>query len=167
MRLIKILLKPSTSMGWMLGCLSYSVLAAENPNQQLKTDHSSVVVIEEQTWVDKQHSKAHTGIQNLANSLDSWFGTPDPSRPASANLRVILDTEWNKYDDFTVNPRVRGRLRLPVLQDKISVVFGDDSLDNQLQDSSLLPQDSRGRNGERTFNRRQNREENSSLALRW
>ena len=78
--------------------------------------------------------------------MDGWFGTPDPNKPASAALRIMFDTEWNKYDDFSVKPRVRGRLKLPVLENKLSVVFGDDSLENELSDPSHLGAEGRQQN---------------------
>ena len=120
------------------------------------------------TWIDRQHSSASSGIDKIARHLDSWFGTPDPNRPADAGLRVILDTEWNKYDEFSVKPRIRGRLKLPKLEEHLSVVFGDDTLDNQLSNPAHLGADGRQQNDpDRTYNSRRVRDDNASLALRW
>ena len=120
------------------------------------------------TWIDRQHGSASSGIDKIARHLDSWFGTPDPNRPADAGLRVILDTEWNKYDEFSVKPRIRGRLKLPKLEEHLSVVFGDDTLDNQLSNPAHLGADGRQQNDpDRTYNSRRVRDDNASLALRW
>ncbi|EGZ44490.1 hypothetical protein [Neisseria wadsworthii] len=121
---------------------------------------------EEDTWIDRQRGSVQSGIRGLAHNMDGWFGTPDPNRPASANLRVMLDTEWNKYDDFSVKPRVRGRVRLPVLEQRLNVIFGDDSLDDEPQQNAHVYSE-QPRHSSKTFDRRQSRDDNASLALRW
>ena len=68
------------------------------------------------SWIDRRHDAVSSRIDRVAHHWDSWFGTPDPNKPADAGLRVILDTEWNKHDRFSVKPRIRGRLKLPVLE---------------------------------------------------
>lgn len=122
----------------------------------------------DKNWVDRQHDTASKGVDRFAQRMDGWFGTPDPNKPASAALRIMFDTEWNKYDDFSVKPRVRGRLKLPVLENKLSVVFGDDSLENELSDPSHLGAEGRQQNNSNhTYDRERVRDGNSSLALRW
>lgn len=117
-------------------------------------------------WVDKKHAQGSQKIDKLANKINNWFGEPNPDEPASANLRVILDSNWNEYDGVQIKPRVRGNLRLPVLEEKVSVVFGDDALDNEILDSNhderhIVPR------YDKKFDKKQVRDENSSLALRW
>ncbi len=120
------------------------------------------------SWIDRRHDAVSSRIDRVAHHWDSWFGTPDPNKPADAGLRVILDTEWNKHDRFSVKPRIRGRLKLPVLGNQLSVVFGDDTLDNQLSDSAHLGAEGRQQNDpDRTYNSRRVRDDNASLALRW
>lgn len=121
------------------------------------------------TWVDKQHNQASEKVDKLANKINNWFGEPNPNQPASATLRVMLDNTWNTHDGFKVKPRVRGRLKLPVLEEKMSVVFGDDSLDNEYLDGTHndeMAQPDSSPNKKR-FDGKRSREENASLALRW
>ena len=59
------------------------------------------------TWVDHRHEVVSKRLDKWSNRIDDWFGEPDPDHPADANLRVMLDTEWNPDDKFTVTPRVR------------------------------------------------------------
>lgn len=133
-------------------CLSGAAFAANNPDDG--------------TWADRRHDEVHNRINRWAHKMDGWFGTPDPDKPASANLRIMLDTEWNKYDEFSVKPRVRGKVKLPVLQRKLNVVFGDDSLDDDLQQEATAYRNTPdGKN--KTFDTTKTRDSNSSLALRW
>lgn len=117
-------------------------------------------------WVDAQHSKAANQVDSWARSMDKWFGTPNPDKPATANLRIMLDTTWNKHDDVKFKARVRGRVKLPTLERKVSVVFGDDSLDNEIVNrnhNETNPNDL----SEKRWNNKQNREDNASIAVRW
>ncbi|QMT31216.1 hypothetical protein [Alysiella filiformis] len=117
-------------------------------------------------WVDNQHEKASQNITQWANKLDNWFGEPNPDDPASATLRVMVDTHWHQHDGVKVKPRVRGNVRLPTLKEKVSVVFGDETLDNEILDSSRDAHHWVYRDAKK-FNQKQSRDENSSLALRW
>lgn len=118
------------------------------------------------TWVDARRDGIKNTLDRWAHNMDDWFGEPDPDRPASANLRVMLDNRWNKHDGYSLEPRIRGRVKLPVLQRKLNVVFGDDSIDDELSQEAQLyrpeyvPAD-------KTFDGSRTRESNSSVALRW
>ncbi|ULJ60230.1 hypothetical protein [Wielerella bovis] len=123
---------------------------------------------QQNTWIDRAHGKVSSTLDKTAHHLDDWFGEPDPNRPASANLRILLDTHWNADDGVTFKPRVRGRVRLPVLERKLSVVFGDDSLDEELGNSNHLDNGQTLREpDEKRFASKRSRDDNSSLALRW
>lgn len=98
--------------------------------------------------------------------MDGWFGETDPDNPASANLRIMLDNEWNKHDGFSVTPRVRGRVKLPVLERKLNVVFGDDSLDDDFRNDAVNYRNRTYEDGKK-YDYRTNRDQNSSIALRW
>lgn len=118
------------------------------------------------TWVDAQHSNVQDKLKKWSHSMDGWFGETDPDNPASANLRVMVDTEWNKYDEFSVTPRIRGRVKLPVLQEKLNVVFGDDSLDDDFRNEASNYRNRTYQDGKK-YDYRTNRDQNSSIALRW
>lgn len=122
----------------------------------------------EQNWLDKQHSAFKNRLARWSHNIDSWIGTPDPNKPASANLRLMLDNEWNRYDGYSIKPRVRGKIKLPALKQHLSVVFGDDNLDNQARDKQQLHRNYRHLiKDDKTYDKRQVRNDNASLALRW
>ena len=93
---------------------------------------------EDSTWTDRQQKSIRHWTQKTANKIDNWFGEPDPNQPASATLRVIIDNSWNKHDGYEIKPRIRGKLKLPTLERKVSLVFGDDSLDNELENNFTM-----------------------------
>lgn len=125
-------------------------------------------------WTDEGRKQVQHTLHLWANEMNDWFGEPDPREPATANLRVIMDTRW--VDDplagshVTVEPRVRGRLRLPVLERRLSLIIGDEDLDNE----TVLRRDSTGRSyhsetssQDKIVDRKKVRDDNASIALRW
>lgn len=123
--------------------------------------------VQEQNWLDESHAATRGHLDRWAHNMSTWFGEPDPARPASANLRLILDSEWDRYDGYTVKPRIRGKLRLPTLEQRLNVVFGDNSLDNRMAEDVRIDHNSaRSEDGKR-YDRKQTREDNGTLALRF
>lgn len=118
-------------------------------------------------WIDEQHHSVESGLDRWANHLNTWLGDTDPGNPASAALRLMLDNEWNRYDGYTFKPRVRARIKLPILKKRLSVVLGDDDLDNELRDNNRIGQNYQDPLKNRHYDARQSRSDNASLALRW
>lgn len=145
-------MKPS-----LLGSLSLSLLAS-----------AAFAQSENETWVDRKHTSLKATLHSWSNAIDGWIDEPDPNKPASANLRIMLDNEWNRYDGYSFKPRVRAKIRLPALKRKFSLVLGDEDLDNQSRDKHQLHRNyNKPLADDRKYDRKQARNDNSSLALRW
>ena len=125
-------------------------------------------------WVDEERHGVQSHLHRWANTMNGWFGEPDPRQPATANLRVIMDTRWeddpNAGSHVTVEPRIRGRLRLPVLERRLSLIIGDEALDNE----NVLTQDATGKSyqaqtieQDKVVDAKKARDNNASIALRW
>lgn len=137
------------------------------PVSALAEEPSSLEPVE-QTWADEQHQEVKDTLHNWANIIDEWIGEADPKNPASAGLRIMLDNEWNRYDKYSIKPRVRGKIRLPALKKHLSLVFGDEDLDNESGDKNRIARnyDEPLKNNKK-YDRRQSRNDNSSVGLRW
>lgn len=122
---------------------------------------------EKNSYIDYKQSKFSNSLQKRAASINNWFGENDPEKPASASLRIMIDTYWNEYDDFEVKPRIRGKIKLPALQDRFSIVFGDDTIDNEIRNNIAITNENPQGNPDKTIDSRQSRDDNASLALRW
>lgn len=122
---------------------------------------------ENTTWVDKQHKTVSDTLDEWANDINDWLGETDPSKPATASLRIMVDSQWNKYDKFTYKPRIRGKIRLPVLKKHLNLVFGDDELDNEIRDKNRTRSVYNHINKSKYYNSSEIRNSNSSIALRW
>ena len=121
----------------------------------------------DRTWVDRKQFQIRSWADDTSNKIDNWFGETNPEKPASATLRVIVDNSWNQHDGYEIKPRIRGRIKLPTLERQLSLVFGDDSLDNELDNNVAITNENPGNSNDKTLDRQQTRENNSSFALRW
>ena len=141
---------------------------------ETSTEQSAPSVQGAQNWTDERREDVQEQLHEWAHKMDGWFGEPDPKKPAKASLRVVLDTRWvndpQSGSDVSVEPRIRGRLRLPVLEKRLSLIIGDEDLD----EDTFLKQNVTGdtyqastSNQDGLVNRRKTREDNGSIALRW
>ncbi len=136
-----------------------------------KESNAPIVRTQQETkdssWADTKHNHFRQYLQQKAYNIDDWFGEPDPEKPAKASLRILLDTTWNKYDEFEVKPRVRGRIKLPTLEKRFSVVFGDDTLDDEIRGNVAITNPNASTEPGKTFDQKTSRRENNSFAVRW
>lgn len=122
---------------------------------------------EDQTWVDRKQKNIRHWADRTSEKIDNWFGEVDPQKPATATIRVMVDNYWNEYDNFEIKPRIRGKIKLPTLEKRLSVVFGDDSLDNEFDNSPANINQNPNQDSNKKLDGKQTREDNSSIALRW
>ncbi|KHN68350.1 hypothetical protein AV645_15855 [Acinetobacter calcoaceticus] len=122
---------------------------------------------EDQTWVDRKQKNIRHWADRTSEKIDNWFGEVDPQKPATATIRVMVDNYWNEYDNFEIKPRIRGKIKLPTLEKRLSVVFGDDSLDNEFDNSPANINQNPNQDSNKKLDGKQTRDDNSSIALRW
>lgn len=122
---------------------------------------------EDQTWFDRKQKKIRNWADHTSEKIDNWFGEVDPQKPATATIRVMVDNYWNEYDNFEIKPRIRGKIKLPTLEKRLSVVFGDDSLDNEFNNSPANINQNPNQDSNKKIDAKRTRDDNSSIALRW
>ncbi len=122
---------------------------------------------ENATWVDQQQKGIRNWADRTATRMNNWFGDTDPNDPASATLRILLDNRWNKHDDYSFKPRIRGKIKLPALENRLSVVFGDDALDNEMNNNIAITNENPNGASDKSIDSKRIRDDNSSIALRW
>ncbi|OTG80737.1 hypothetical protein [Acinetobacter sp. ANC 4648] len=122
---------------------------------------------ENRTWADQTQKSIRNWADQTAVKMDNWFGESNPDKPATATLRILADNSWNKYDNYEIQPRIRGKIRLPTLEKRLSVVFGDDSLDNEIYNNIAITNDNPTNTSNKSLDRKQIKDDNGSIALRW
>ncbi|WP_081405896.1 hypothetical protein [Acinetobacter sp. TGL-Y2] len=127
----------------------------------------STLETEDKAWADRKQKSIRNWADRTANRIDGWFGETNPEKPAKATLRIILDNDWDKYDGYELKPRIRGKIDLPTLENKLSVVFGDDSLDNEIENNIAITNENPTGDPDKQVDSKRIRDDNSSIALRW
>lgn len=122
---------------------------------------------QDKTWIDKKQRNIREWADRTSVKIDDWFGEIDPDKPASATIRVMFDNYWNEYDNYEVKPRIRGKIKLPTLEKRLSLVFGDDSLDDEFNNHLGHTNQQPNPDPDKRFDSKQSRDSNSSIALRW
>ena len=86
---------------------------------------------EPNNWLDESHDYATSQAQALTEWMDSFFGVPnyEVEQPESL-LRLDFTTDWDEEDGHNNNVRLRGKLQLPGLSERLNLVFSDDSGDD-------------------------------------
>jgi hypothetical protein len=83
-----------------------------------------------ESWLDKSHSYTTGSTDALANWLDLFFGSPRADiEAASSSLRLITELDWSEGNSHSENVRLRGKVRLPRINKRLSLVFTDEDGD--------------------------------------
>lgn len=114
------------------------------------------------SWIDSSHSKVKNFFYNTADGINDWFG--DDEKNAKSEVRIIMDTGWDRHDHFSIKPKIRARVSLPNLNEKLHLVVGDEKLEDN-RDTSLNAAEEL--NPDKTYDPKNTRNENSSVGLLW
>ena len=137
------------------------------PNQSNHKILAETEQTEDLTWVDRKQKSIRNWADRTAHKMDNWFGETDPDEPATATLRILTDNVWDKHNGYEFKPRIRGKVKLPTLKRKFSVVFGDDSLDNEIDNNVAITNENGPNENDKKFDSKKSRDDNSSIAIRW
>tara|TARA_R110002110_G_scaffold278023_2_gene493328 strand:+ start:43121 stop:44014 length:894 start_codon:yes stop_codon:yes gene_type:complete len=97
-------------------------------------------------WLDDSHDYVSDQADNLAAWMDSFFGVNrvDEEAPYST-LRLRLEPEWDEIDGWDTGISLRGKVHLPNLNKRVSLLFSDDDertgSDDLLIDRQNAPDD--------------------------
>lgn len=97
-------------------------------------------------WLDQSHDYVSDQADNLAAWMDSFFGVNrvDEEAPYST-LRLRLEPEWDEMDGWDTGISLRGKVHLPNLNKRVSLLFSDDDertgSDDLLIDRQNAPDD--------------------------
>ncbi|MEH6912389.1 MAG: hypothetical protein V7459_17550 [Oceanicoccus sp.] len=111
------------------------VLALENnecsaaQNRVGKCEQS--LVVEEETWLDDSRNYVGTSADDLAIWIDSFFSEPRTDiESADSLLRLTYESQWREGDGISENVKLRGKIHLPGINKRLSLVFADEEGDD-------------------------------------
>jgi hypothetical protein len=75
-------------------------------------------------WVDASHTYATNQAQSLTQWMDAFFGDPEYNvEQAESWLRIETDWEWDEEDGSDSGIRLGGKVQLPKISQRVSLVF--------------------------------------------
>lgn len=78
-------------------------------------------------WLDETHAIATSSANTLANQVDRFFGEPRSDLEAAySSLRLTLEHSWHEQRNDDINLRLRGKLYLPRINERLSLLFSED-----------------------------------------
>ncbi len=82
----------------------------------------------EHSWIDSSYDYVTGTTDSLAQRFDSFFGEADSEREsADSVLRLVSEYQWSEDDGSETRLRLRGKVDLPRLNRRVSVVFGEEN----------------------------------------
>ena len=98
---------------------------------EIKEEH----IAEDINWVDDSHAYVTDQAQALTEWMDEFFGDPDYDlEKAESLLRLELIDDWESDDGHDLKVRLRGKLQLPKISQRLNLVFSGE--DSDFQDES-------------------------------
>lgn len=87
-------------------------------------------------WFDRSHSFLSDQTDSLALWIDNFFGTPRSDlESATSSLRITFRDTWEEGLGTRFALRVRGKVRLPQLSNRLSLIFFDQEEENDVNQS--------------------------------
>lgn len=89
-------------------------------------------------WMDSSHQFVTTKSDQLASWLDGFFGVArtDLESPQSF-LRLRLENKWDEIDGNSVKVRLRGKVKLPRISERVGLIFSDQEGDRNTSTSNI------------------------------
>lgn len=85
-------------------------------------------------WGDSSHQYIGAKADDLAIYLDRFFGTPlDDLESADSTVRFVTRFDWDQDDGSDASIRLRGKVDLPRVSERLSLVFDGEDGDSEQQ----------------------------------
>lgn len=96
----------------------------------------SVEAVADNSVLDQSHSYVTARFDSLARWIDGYFGVARTDiETAHSFVRVRYDNLWEESGETANNIRVRGKVNLPLLDERLKLVFFDEDEDLLAQES--------------------------------
>lgn len=90
------------------------------------------------SWLDSSHRYVHSSTDQLAGWIDQFFGVPRTDlESAHSSLRLILQNSWQEGEGNSDTVRLRGKVHLPRVSERLSLLFEDEEGVNSQTDSGI------------------------------
>lgn len=81
-------------------------------------------------WLDETQAIASERANSVADQIDRFFGAPRSDLEAAySSLRLTVINSWSEIEGVESDLRLRGRVHLPRLNERLSLIFSEDEGD--------------------------------------
>ena len=131
------LLKSKVVFAITIGIASF-VSGAENNSVEEKSGQA------EYEWLDTGQSYISGRADNIAEWMNHFFGDVRTEEEAPySTLRLRIEQEWDEEDKFDSDVKLRGKVYLPNLNKRISLLFSDEDSGETGSDDLLIDEKDR------------------------
>ncbi|HEB28969.1 MAG TPA: hypothetical protein ENI05_14655 [Porticoccus sp.] len=103
------------------------VAAAENSGNDDSLSDQPPLLSSSDNWIDSGHHYTSASVDALAAWLDHFFGVPRADlESAYSVLRINYESGWEEYEGNSDKLKIRGKVHLPQINKRLSLVFTDD-----------------------------------------
>jgi hypothetical protein len=82
---------------------------------------------DDSTWLDASHEYIVDNADDIAKWMDDFFGVARAEEEAPySTLRLRLEQEWDEIEGWESGVKLRGKVHLPRLNKRLSLLFSDD-----------------------------------------
>lgn len=93
---------------------------------------------DEANWIDTSHAYATDQAQALTEWMDDFFGDPNYDlEEAESQVRLQWRNSWDQQDNYNAKLKIRGKLQLPKVSQRLNLVFSGDDGDNIVSDERV------------------------------
>jgi hypothetical protein len=94
---------------------------------------------QEDEWLDTSHTYVVQRADNIAEWMNNFFGDVRAEEEAPySTLRLRFEQEWDEVDKFDSDVKLRGKVYLPQLNERISLLFSDEDTGKTGRDDLLI-----------------------------
>ena len=127
---------------WLLPWLVAEALAGEAPAAEGAEPVAEPPLPQQgevPNWIDNSQGFVANASDELADWIDSFFGQPRTDlESADTILRLYLDSDWEQRSGHGEKVQLRGKIELPRLGERLSLMFSDED-DEEQELRQILP----------------------------
>lgn len=131
-------LKLFLSCATLLGALFSTTPLQAEPQQELPVEGSAPATGPNATWLDRSHEYASRSSDRLANWIDHFFGASRTDQESAySKLRLSFENDWEEGEAGDTNVRLRGKVHLPRIDKRLSLIFSDEEAEGVRVDPAV------------------------------
>lgn len=117
------------------------LLVSSDETRETSDTHQPEVPENDDHWIDTGHRSVVEKADNIAEWMNQFFGDVRSEETASySTLRLRVEQEYDEENQFDSDLKLRGKVYLPQLNERLSLLFSDEDTGDTGRDDLLIDQ---------------------------